>query len=242
VGNPILFQALFALGCILPLLVGGGLVLGAAKLARNKPMRLLAFAPLPLIAFVFFSFLIYFSAGGGFGPGTGMFFSCILAAIGTFVLALVVRPKRESGSRWTYWLVACLLVPLCFLAVPIGNGFVGSQCNQFDREIGMKIISALESYMVENGAFPKNLDALVPKYMTAIPKGPCHPISDLTYSFIFSYPSRGTPDFSLCKRNDGHVLLRITDAGGGFFQGYDLQTKQWQGYDNLKAPCTSKLD
>lgn len=231
---------LLALGSSLPILIAVGLVLwGVAVVWRKDRHGLLPVAVVAMFASLFLSDLTFFSAGGGFGPGVGVFFSSIAAAFVAFLLAFLMRLTIEPSSKRTDTLLVCGLIPFCFLAVPVAGMLPNIPCDRLDRETGMALVSALDRYKVDNGAYPKNLDGLVPEYIPALPEGPCHPPANLSYSLIFGRPVN-TGVYRICETVNNHTSLAITVTGGGFYQAYDLETRRWRTFDNLDQFCDER--
>lgn len=235
-----IFILLFYLGTVLPFVVGIGFVFWARRIA-NKQQRIgLIVLPVAVIGVsLFLSMYTFYSAGGGFGPGTGLACLSIPAALFAFVFAMVSgKTVAPNLKRW-YWLVTGVLVPISLIAIPIMQFIPENKCNELDRTAAIPLISALENYKAERGVYPKHLTELVPQYISAIPTGPCHASTNNFYSSVSGRPMHPTPDYYLCKFRD-RSFLAITLAGGGFYQGYDLNSKTWATYDNIDQGCSSQ--
>lgn len=94
----------------------------------------------------------------------------ILGAIpyGLFSAGRVLWHLRQSRARSVYNLLVALL---CLLTLPLL--FLGYHTSAREaRAVAGRVVSSVERYRMEHDSYPKTLDALVPKYLSKVPK--CH--------------------------------------------------------------------
>ncbi len=129
----------------------------------------------------------------------------ILSGIATLTilvtsLLLVHKFRRQRAEK----LLACIVLVLINIAT------CTHQTNRLEHRIE-PVIAALAQYQTQHGDYPQRLDALMPRYLAAIPR--CQQ-SRLRYAQL---------------NNSRYVLYCVTY---GFHKHtYDSSTRQWKGED-----------
>jgi hypothetical protein len=81
-------------------------------------------------------------------------------------VSVPVPPKRERRRRLRIAGAIVGVAAMLFLLRGCYNVFV----NKEDQPAADRIVAALDAYKAANGSYPPSLDALVPRYMPALPE------------------------------------------------------------------------
>lgn len=192
------------------------------------------------------SLVLFYSTGGGFGPGAIIVF--LMVVTGTFsllsvafqILSLLSRSlfkkQRFVKSEIPRFSVIGMMLP-AFLLTPIsGNFLIVSACDAIDRQGGERISQALYAYKGDLGVYPRQIASLVPSHIDSIPYNMC----ELPFDAVNR--TMGTSDqnysrYIVKECADGKSVLTIWTVGGGWGQSYDLQDKKWKHYDFSESEC-----
>jgi hypothetical protein len=130
------------------------------------------------------------AAGIVAGVAGAFIFSAVPARVLLVVLALGVTGIRialaapESAAR--SGLVRFATGAVLLVAI-LGSAQIGGVMQRRARDVtALQVLDALESYKKENGTYPDSLDALVPKYLAAIPRPEIGLIRDEDDRFSYS--------------------------------------------------------
>ena len=133
-------------------------------------------------------------------------FVFVLASLSEITCAVLgFLTKQPKGIILSGWIAA-----ICFVAMTCALPFKSSQ-DRATMKAAESLISAIERCHADSGVYPKSLDALVPKYLPAVPK------TSLGFGrsefFYFSHPEGFTLGYIRPA-----LLMQET---------YDSKTREW---------------
>lgn len=242
------FFVLWAIAFVILILVSIWTWRPFASLLRNPCRRqvvktlLVELAAIPVVAFV-----LFYTTGGGFGPGTLIFFGIIITA--TFSLLYVafqlpsklfrplLRSQGISTSEIPRLFVLGIMLP-AFLLTPIYIQIqIDNACDSIDRQGGERIGQALDAYKADLGGYPTQVASLVPSYIDSIPYNACELPIDVV-NRVLAQSDLSYLRYILRDCSDGESVLTVWTIGGGWGQSYDLQNGKWKYYDFSESECT----
>ena len=111
------------------------------------------------------------------------------------------------------WRIAVLRfsMPLLTLAIAMSNGALQWRISDVNAE---RVIEACEEFRVDNGRYPSELDELVPKYLTPVPR------AKYCVTGKFHYSNSG---------DDGCMMY--WNRYGLYCRIYDFDSKRWSNLD-----------
>jgi hypothetical protein len=123
-----------------------------------------------------------------------------------FLVSLVKSIKRHPG--WKVGL-SRIVIPILTLAIVVGNDALQSRIADANAE---RIIVACEQFRAVTGNYPDQLDELVPKYLSSIPRA--------KYALT-------SGDFRYWNRDGNHQLMwdKIPPFGRKI---YDFELRKWR--------------
>jgi hypothetical protein len=140
-----------------------------------------------------------------------------LTAMILSIIAYLIDDVRKSQHRTPtnlVFLVNAVLIPSFLMVIPaLIVGPMETRCNMQNRQTGDQIVAALESHRQEYGAYPIQLEDLIPGHVHSMPQDHCDPFD------LREYRIKG------CSSDV--VLLTIETMSRGRFQRYNLQTRKW---------------
>jgi hypothetical protein len=140
-----------------------------------------------------------------YGTALDWFITCFVCSIWFFVA--FVREALGHSSPKVIW--ARLLIPIVTGILVYANSVVQEKIAFSNAEI---IIQACERYHSDNGAYPKELTNLVPRYLSSIPHA--------KYSLSFS-------DFSYTSSDEATYLMFWNDIM--WIKIYSFTDQHWFG-------------
>jgi len=201
---------------------------------------------------VFLLILIALSAAASvhltYGLGAGFFgggFSCLTIPIaGSSLIVLILagarflRPSKEDKSRRRLYLMGVLLIPFLLFAPLLGELLIIGTCDALNRQTGNTIVRALDAYKQDHGAYPEDLDALVPTYISALPSARCFtPYQWFHGSDSTDLATKAESSLHKCPREEV-TLLVIPSVEFDFIQRYNLTTGNWSRVSFLDGKCS----
>lgn len=123
-----------------------------------------------------------------------------------FFVSLVKAIKRRPG--WAIGL-SRIVIPVLTLAIIVGNAAIQSKIANANAE---RIIVACEQFLAATGEYPDQLDELVPKYLSSIPRA--------KYALMFS-------DFRYRNLDGKHQLMWDEKPPFGR-RIYDFEHREWR--------------
>ncbi|GIV16163.1 MAG: hypothetical protein KatS3mg022_1598 [Armatimonadota bacterium] len=160
-------------------------------------------------------------------------------------------PARRGMSCWTVGLLSCLgavalvLIGLAILFVVVSRrpefrqamstGMQVAQCQQNMQQI----YAAIERYRQRNkGAYPKDLNELVPRYLSDAGKLKCPAdTSGKPVSYRYFQPQKNTPDTSPLLQCDHHQVMNQQIPVLMLKNGQLMRPSQVGGRDSSSAPA-----
>lgn len=177
------------------------------SLLRNPTSRgLVTILPIEIAAIVITSIVLFYTTGGGFGPGIILLIPIIIIAPISFFLAvsrlvtilsrLLLKKQVSASSEILTMAVLGILVP-SFLLVPIPGSFqMTNICDEIDRRGGERISFALNTYKRDLGTYPNQIASLVPSHIDSIPYNVCNLPYDVV-NRILAQSDKNYPRYSL---------------------------------------------
>ena len=107
--------------------------------------------------------------------GAGVLLVADIAVYGSFLFSAVICPvwflavaaraiiRRENGRL----ALARVTIPVIALGIALGNAALQSRIAQANAE---RIIDAALQYRAAHGAYPRSVDALVPRFLDSVPR------------------------------------------------------------------------
>ena len=191
-----------------------------------------------------------------YGIGVGIFggaFSCLVLPVAAVSVIAVIATRaktwqllRDDPGRRRLYLVGAILVPLLQLVPLPGEVALVAGCDALNRGTGDGIVQALQAYHADHQAYPEDLAALVPEYLTEIPPARCFaPFAWFHGPEIYAHmpglglPSLGSSPFHLepCPR-EGVMLLTVPSIRIEFIQRHNLETGIWSRASFLDGVCS----
>jgi hypothetical protein len=236
-----ILKLLWIIGFIFPIIVLGmyfGLFWFFER-SRNVKGFAALLSSAVLLFFLLWFFIVYF-IGSGFGPGVPLCTSSFLVGV---VLSIIFFSRRSSqdNARFARLLtITKVALVFSFVLPPIFSYITWNRCDAYHREVASDVIQAMEIYKQNHDNFPDSLDALVPTYVTEIPRAIClkpyNWISDILFSKSPTDTSHDISRFYLCEfRNQ--TFLAIEGTAVGFTHLYDFQKREWHTIDFLDGEC-----
>jgi hypothetical protein len=193
---------------------------------------------------------VYLLYGGGFF-GVGV--SCLTIPVAASSLIVLIgaratffRLSKEDKSRRRSYLMGIFLIPLVLIAPLLEEFFITYTCDALNRRSGNTIVRALEAYKQDHKTYPRDLDTLVPTYISEIPSARCFTPyqwfgdSDAYQRFHFSSSLWTDGEFKLHKCSSEKVtLLIVPSVLFDFVHRYNLTTGNWSRTSLLDGTCTS---
>ena len=112
--------------------------------------------------------------------------AAIPAAIYFLIAGLVKRRERDKSAQSFSQLVPCVCMGTLGLLTLWGSEKIRHTAFERAAETGNDVLTAIDRFKNDDGAYPDNLERLVPKYLAQVP----------------STGLIGYPDFYYCKRGD----------------------------------------
>lgn len=181
----------------------------------------------------------FYISFGGFGPGAAFFCVSLLAVPVTVFILFTKNPlKKEvseisNNSKKYLFSIRLLFVFLQVLPLPAWKFVVGT-CNSYHDEQAIPLIVAIENYFGDNGEYPNNLEALIPKYASVTPE----PFCLEPYHWFFD--TEGTNiklNFYLLDCAEKKVLA-VQDTSLGWLRRYDFEKDKWSASDAFDGYCS----
>jgi hypothetical protein len=216
----------------------GGIVCTTFYLTRLREGRTraaLVFGAAALAGGVLTVYQTLYSFGGGFGYGVMLCFAAasLGAALAAWLLVVTIRILRSALRQGTTGqrVLALAGIPLLILSVfaPVLGPFgMGEICDRLNRDRAQTLIAGTQAYQSDNsGAFPADLAALLPGYVTDLPQPACFPGGS-----AWDYKN-----YTLMHCPTGETLLTIYTIRGVTVQRYNFQTGQWSSISFLDGEC-----
>jgi len=216
-----------------------GLALAYGRLMDNPTPRQFGTTLLgEIVAIGLASIVLFYTIGGGFGPGILLILFMVLVTAVCLWMASIKLVKTLAGfvakrqvgiHDVTILIVFGILIP-AFLLIPIWGGFyISRACDAIDRQGGERIATGLKAYKQSLGTYPNQISSLMPNYLESLPFNVCY----LPYAIMESNYSR----YQIKSCPGGGAALAIWTVGGGFGQTLDLTTSTWRHYDFSESEC-----
>jgi hypothetical protein len=154
-----------------------------------------------------------FTLHGGLGSGV-YYVMASLVAVPMSLLYLLIRLVRlplEYRPRRTLFFIGGLIVLASQSAPMVGTGAITAFCDAQARQIGNQIAAGLQQYNQDRGAYPPDLQALVPAYLPDIPSTRC----------------LNKVEVRLARCSDGKVFIAADSLSASGRWYYSLDTGQW---------------
>jgi hypothetical protein len=200
--------------------------------------QIVVFLPIEIAMIIVASIVLYYTTGGGFGPGILLVLLVIGAPI-SFIIAvlqllaglisLIMKKPGWAQKDLLLLVILGILVPFLFIAPVFGSFKIGDICDRIDRQDGEKIAQAILAYQRDMGSYPNQVESLVPKYIDSIPLNICK----LPHKLLGDDDTR----YRIERCPYDSAVLTIWTVGGGWGQSYDLATPRWKYYDFSRPWC-----
>ena len=214
----------------------------------KRYLRLILVLLLILIILSAVASVYLFYGGGFFGAGMSCFMIPVAASSMIILIGARARLFRSFGEDKAgrrLYLVGIFLIPFVLLG-PLWEGFlIVGACDALNRQTGNTIVRALDAYKQDHRTYPKDLEALVPTYLPALPSARCFAPyqwfgeSD-SYQRFHAMSSLWTDgEFKLhqCSREEVTLLI-FPSVLFDFIHRYNLTTGNWSRTSLLDGTCT----
>jgi hypothetical protein len=210
-------------------------------------------ACMPILACIW-SYLTVVLYIGAFGPGLWM----LLCSLPVTVISLLQfftgqnAQKAKNDIPKLQWWIRLLVFTLTLsmsLAPILGLTVISSACYKLHSWLAEPIIGALHAYEADSGAYPRDLETLVPDYLETIPKPFClylNPVFVLLWNSNDNRHDMRQYHIEHCtnteretnNRTGERIILTVENIAGGFPYRYNLQTGEWSSVSYFDGVCS----
>lgn len=237
--NDNVLYAMFSINCVLPIVVMVVFTMGFNRIVRMNNIRLyFGFGILVLFIGITLTFYSAYTAFGGFGPGTILFFGTFFMGLVTALVLFVLKSQKQereyaSVDARKYLTPLKLVLIIAQLSPMVGSLVYYDACDSLHRQQAKLLISAIESYYDNNNRYPDNLETLTPDYLLEIPT----PLCLQPYYWIGQLDGSNLKDTYYMLNCGDKKLLAVHDTSLGWLTRYDFITQKWSASDFLDGYC-----
>lgn len=184
---------------------------------------------------VYAAFFSVHNFGGAFGAGSAL--SCLTALLVPISLIIWILLRRPFGRKFgddialrRLYVFGGLLIVVTHLFPFFGSTTIDRTCFHITQRNAKPLIAAVEIYDQENGAYPSDVDSLLPDYLAEIPTPGC--------TWLSAQPDWPLVSFQIQTCNDGVVLLTNESSDGTSIQRYNFTTGNWSSVSFLDGVCS----
>ena len=170
--------------------------------------------------------------GGAFGSGILLFCASALIVpvilIAVIIMGMRLFPQLD-GTRRAIYSLGGLLILLAQTSPILGNYGIGGYCDARTKDYGNEIVEAIRQYQKDTGAYPAEIENLVPGYLPAAP----------TYSCLSSLGLQAdslTAEYEI-KQCQGKPSLATQSADGSRDIWYDFESGEWSSMSFFDSGC-----
>lgn len=170
--------------------------------------------------------------GGAFGSGILLFCASALIVPVIFVAGIIMGmrlfPQLDSTRRAAYS-IGGILILLAQTSPILGNYGIGGYCDGKAKDYGNEIVGAIRQYQKDTGAYPTEIEDLVPGYLPAAPTYACLSSLGLQYDAL-------TAKYEI-KQCQGKPSLATQSADGSRDVWYDFERGAWLSMSFFDSGC-----
>jgi hypothetical protein len=170
--------------------------------------------------------------GGAFGSGILLFCASALIVpvicIAALIMGMRLFPQLDRTRKAIYGLGG-LVILLAQTSPILGNYGIGGYCDMKFREYGNEIVQAVQQYQKDHGAYPEEIDELVPGYLSSVPTYNCLGGLGLhNKAFVANYKM---------EQCQGKPSLATHSADGSRDIWYDFARGEWLSMSFFDSGC-----
>ena len=170
--------------------------------------------------------------GGAFGPGILLFCASALIVPVIFIAAIIMGmrlfPQLDGTRRMVYGL-GSILILLAQTSPILGNYGIGGYCDARVKDYGNEIVEVIQGYQKDHGAYPEEIEDLVPDYLPSVPIFNCMGAPGLQdEAFVAEYE---------IKQCQGKPSLSTQSADGSRDIWYDFERGEWSSMSFFDSGC-----